>query len=478
MKNIIKNSSSFINGEWVQSQEHLSICNPANLQDHILDIHLATGYDTNSALLAAQEAFDVWGKARIEKRILLLEKFMSNLEAKRNEFSELITLENGKTIEESKGEVDAAISEGNYQLGYLKDNLVEIKGSHKLIYSPLGVALLITPWNFPLSTVIRKMIPALACGNTVVLKPSEYSSLTSILIFEILEKEDFPKGSVNLVIGIGSALADALLKTDLIDIVSFTGSTPTGEIIRKKISHSNVRYQAEMGGANALVIWDDANINEAVNAAIASGYACAGQWCTGISKLIIHENIYDTSIDLLKKSVENIKVGNGFDKSNQMGSLNNRAQLDKMIDYVRRASDQGAEILTGGSQLQNDEQKGFFFQPTILTGLNLEMDISSEEIFGPIINVFKSRTVEQSIEIANFGRYGLSFSVYTENDSIANRFISNVDASLCHVNMPTPYREMSMPFTGWKFSGIGVPESGRFARDAFTKPKVVYRKKD
>ena len=475
MKRVVKNFSSYINGAWVQSEEIHSIYNPANLKEHIQDICLATSSDAKNAVLAARNASEIWSNTETLKRISKLHQIMNDLENQRNEVAEIITLENGKTILEAKGEVDAAISEGNYQLEYLKNNLIEFEGSNKLLYRPLGVALLITPWNFPLSTVIRKMIPALACGNTIVLKPSEYSSLTSLLIFEILDNNELPKGSVNLVLGPGNTLSDALINTDEVDIVSFTGSTATGESIQKKISHSNVRYQAEMGGANALVVWDDANIEMAVSATIASGYACAGQWCTGISKLIIHESVYKNCIDILKKSVENIQVGNGLDQKTAMGPLCNKPQLNKMIDFVNRATDQGAEILTGGSQLFDKSKNGYFFQPTLLSNMSLDMEVSSEEIFGPIINVFKTNDINQAIKYANLGKYGLSFSVYTSSESTADHFISNVNASICHVNMPTPYREVSMPFTGWKLSGKGIPESGRFARDAFTKPKVVYR---
>ena len=475
MKRVVKNFSSYINGAWVQSEEIHSIYNPANLKEHIQDICLATSSDAKNAVLAARNASEIWSNTETLKRISKLHRIMNDLENQRNEVAEIITLENGKTILEARGEVDAAISEGNYQLEYLKNNLIEFEGSNKLLYRPLGVALLITPWNFPLSTVIRKMIPALACGNTIVLKPSEYSSLTSLFIFEILDNNELPKGSVNLVLGPGNTLSDALINTDEVDIVTFTGSTATGESIQKKISHSNVRYQAEMGGANALVVWDDANIEMAVSATIASGYACAGQWCTGISKLIIHESVYKNCIDILKKSVENIQVGNGLDQKTAMGPLCNKPQLNKMIDFVNRAADQGAEILTGGSQLFDKSKNGYFFQPTLLSNMSLDMEVSSEEIFGPIINVFKTNDINQAIKYANLGKYGLSFSVYTSSESTADRFISNVNASICHVNMPTPYREVSMPFTGWKLSGKGIPESGRFARDAFTKPKVVYR---
>ena len=475
MKRVVKNFSSYINGAWVQSEEIHSIYNPANLKEHIQDICLATSSDAKNAVLAARNASEIWSNTETLKRISKLHRIMNDLENQRNEVAKIITLENGKTILEARGEVDAAITEGNYQLEYLKNNLIEFEGSNKLLYRPLGVALLITPWNFPLSTVIRKMIPALACGNTIVLKPSEYSSLTSLFIFEILDNNELPKGSVNLVLGPGNTLSDALINTDEVDIVSFTGSTATGESIQKKISHSNVRYQAEMGGANALVVWDDANIEMAVSATIASGYACAGQWCTGISKLIIHESVYKNCIDILKKSVENIQVGNGLDQKTAMGPLCNKPQLNKMIDFVNRAADQGAEILTGGSQLFDKSKNGYFFQPTLLSNMSLDMEVSSEEIFGPIINVFKTNDINQAIKYANLGKYGLSFSVYTSSESTADRFISNVNASICHVNMPTPYREVSMPFTGWKLSGKGIPESGRFARDAFTKPKVVYR---
>ena len=267
------------------------------------------------------------------------------------------------------------------------------------------------------------------------------------------------------------------MELSIVKIISFTGSTDTGKLIHKHIGSSDVRYQAEMGGANALVIWEDADIEKAVEATITSGMACAGQWCTGISKLVVHNNIYDSAIDSLVKAVNNLNVGDGSIPSVDMGPLNNVSQFKKMKDYIDRAIQQGAEILSGGTEIESVKNKGYFFSPTLLGDVNENMEIASEEIFGPIINIYKTKSIESAIRFSNLGKYGLSFSIFTADKEIAKTFIENIDASLCHVNLPTPYREVSMPFTGWKQSGKGIPESGRFARDVFTKPKVVYSNK-
>jgi len=299
-------------------------------------------------------------------------------------------------------------------------------------------------------------------------------------IFNIIEHSDLLNFNIkecyilDLFSGVGSFGIEAISR-GATKVIFFEKHKPAIELLQKNIGSSGVRYQAEMGGANALVIWEDAEIEEAVDAAIASGMACAGQWCTGISKLVIHENIYDHVIDRLVKSIKNIKVGDGCLASTSMGPLNNSDQFNKIQNYVMRAVKQGAEILIGGNPIKINEDAGYFFSPTLLGNINERMEIASEEIFGPIINIFKTSNIESAVKFSNLGKYGLSFSIYTKNEKIAETFIKNIDASLCHINLPTPYREASMPFTGWKKSGIGIPESGRFARDVFTKPKVVYR---
>ena len=474
---IVNQSSSYINGLWTALDEKVILKNPADSKSQIKDIHFASPQNAKKSILLADNAFKVWKTISINKRIKLLKELMVSIEKNKKSLSDLITLENGKTIKESMGEVDAAILEGNYQIEFLSQNLYEDAENNQLMYEPLGVALLITPWNFPLSTVIRKMIPALACGNSIILKPSEFSSLTSIFLFELIDNLSFPSGVANLILGEGRIIGPSLMDLSILKIISFTGSTETGELIQKNIGSNDVRFQAEMGGANSLVIWEDAEIEKAIEATIASGMACAGQWCTGISKLVIHENIYDNVINLLVRAVKNINVGDGSLMTTDMGPLNNPPQLNKMINYIKRAVEQGAEVLIGGTPINSDKNNGYFFSPTLLANVDDKMEIASEEIFGPIINIFKTNNIESAITFSNLGKYGLSFSVYTADSKIAETFIKNIDASLCHINLPTPYREVAMPFTGWKKSGIGIPESGRFARDVFTKPKVVYSNK-
>ena len=471
---IVYQSSSYINGQWSASDEKITLKNPANLSSNIKEIYFASPQNAKKSILSADVAFANWKSTSIDYRIGLLKELMSSLEKNKKSFSHLITLENGKTIKESMGEVDAAILEGNYQIEFLMHNLYESIENNKLYYEPLGVVLLITPWNFPLSTVIRKMIPALICGNTIVLKPSEFSSLTSIFLFELIDNISLPNGVANLVLGEGSVVGPSLMESSALKIVSFTGSTDTGESIQNEIGSNDIRYQAEMGGSNALVIWDDAEIEKAVEATVASGMACAGQWCTGISKLVIHENIYDNVMRSLVKAVKNINVGDGSFVTTDMGPLNNLPQFNKMKNYIERAVEQGAEVIIGGESIKSDNKDGYFFSPTLLGNVNDKMEIASEEIFGPIINIFKTKDIESAISFSNLGKYGLSFSIYTADNKIAETFIKEIDASLCHVNLPTPYRDVAMPFSGWKQSGKGIPESGRFARDAFTKPKVVY----
>ena len=298
--------------------------------------------------------------------------------------------------------------------------------------------------------------------------------LTSVFLFELIDEMEFPIGVINLVNGIGSEIVTELLQSDCIKAISFTGSDFTGKKIAKLIGGDDIRFQAEMGGSNAVVVLNDANLKIAVPDIISNGFACGGQWCTGTSRVIAEKGIYNKLIENLKQSAGRINTGNGAKENVDMGPLSNERQFIDVSKKIIKAKKQGA-VLELGEGLKTEEN-GYFISPTILSSINNNMDIVHEEVFGPVIMIIKSNDLNDALKIVNNNPFGLSTSIYTENQEKASLFVDAVESGLVHVNLPTAYRKYSIPLMGWKNSGRGLPECGRFMMDLFTKPKAIYRK--
>lgn len=465
----------YIGNAWTSpdNPEIVNKFNPANLSEKICEVEYADPGIAGLAVEKAESALDFWKIMPPGKRAELLRKYITEIRVNENELAEIITRENGKTLKESFNEIDAGLDEAHYQIDFLLNSLIEKTGKFETRYEPLGVVLLITPWNFPVATVLRKMIPALMTGNTVVLKPSELSCMTSVTLFKLFEKFPFPTGVVNLVLG-GGDVGSALTNISKIKAVSVTGSTQTGAIIKKQISKFDTRLQAEMGGKNCVVVLPDADIEKAASDIVSNSFACAGQWCTGTSKVIAHKEIIDELLEHIVSSTKEIKLGNGMNEITKMGPLVSEIQLMKVKSAVQKS--QSAKLVVGGKQPQDEKLlNGYFFEPTIFADVDPDSFLSQEEIFGPVLSVIKSNEIDDMLKTANNSKYGLSFSVYTYDDELAEKFIDKVDAGLCHINLPTAYRDPALPLLGWKNSGYGLPESGRYTLDFFTRTKAVYR---
>ncbi len=470
-------TTSYINGEWhsMPNASTIALYNPGDLNQKIAMVSLADSSVAEKAMMTAQAAWKKWRKIPIERRAKLLEELLHQIILAKETFAEIITKENGKTLNEARAEVTGAVAEGKYQLQFLKSHLEHQEGNAILRYEPLGVVLLITPWNFPLATITRKLIPALIAGNTLVLKASEITPLTACALFQIIDKIGFEAGVANLLIGIGEAVGPTLLQHPALKALSFTGSNPTGEAIVKLIGSRNIKFQAEMGGANAVVILKDADIQAAVEAVISNRFACCGQWCTGTGRVIIEKEIYDEVISLLQEKAAAIQVGYGRNAASNMGPLTSETQFAKIKQQVALAVEQGAKIQYGGNPATVEGYTGYYFEPTILTGIVPEMAIAQEEVFGPVLLVMQAKDIQDALRISNNTELGLSFSIYTSDEAAAHFFMDNVEAGLCHINLPTAHRSYAMPLFGWKKSGRGIPECGRFMLDLFTQPKVIYR---
>lgn len=476
MKEKIK--GNYINGNWIvnNSLEIGTVKNPSDLSEIVGHVQWANETTVKTALEAANIAFQSWRKSEIEERITLANLLIDAIFSKKNELANVITSENGKTIKESISEINAAIEESKFHIGFLKDNLIELDGKTEIKYCPIGVVLTITPWNFPLATIMRKIIPAFVSGNTVIVKPSEYAPLTAIFLFKLIDEIGFPKGVLNFVNGIGKEIGSVLTESKYIKAISFTGSNDVGKDIFNQIAGRDIRFQAEMGGSNAIVVLEDADLELAVSDIISNAYACAGQWCTGTSRVIAQALVYDELINRLKVESAKIKIGNGIDKDVDMGPVSNDKQFYSLKEIINKAIRQGAKVEIGDDIERNFSSNSYFIKPFILSNLTSEMDIFNEEVFGPVIIIHRAKNLKDSIEILNNSYYGLSASIYTNDDNNVTEFIDEVECGLVHINLPTAYREYSKPFLGWKSSGLGIPECGRFMLDLFTKPKVIYKK--
>ncbi|MDZ7765898.1 MAG: aldehyde dehydrogenase family protein [Melioribacteraceae bacterium] len=448
---------SYISGNWVNStnDQAVSMFNPADTNQKICEVEFADAELVFHAIESAKSAFVKWKSIPTKNRVEYLKEFLDLSTQNRQKLAETITLENGKTLNESHAEISSGISEANYQLDYFTDISVETKNLFETRHEPLGPVLLITPWNFPFATVMRKMIPALAAGNSVILKPSELTPMTSVFISDILSKVSLPDGTVNTILGDGR-VGSFLTGSSDIKAISLTGSTITGKHIKKQIAEGSTRFQAEMGGKNCVAVLPDADVEKAAKDIIINAYACCGQWCTGTSRVVVHKDVSRQLIDFAVDLTKLIKLGNGLVDQTNMGPLISQAQLDKVISFVAQA--EKANLSTGGKK--PDDLKllnGYFFEPTIFSGVNSNSKLAQEEIFGPVLSIMIEDSIEDMISTVNNSKYGLSFSVYTQDEIIGEKFINEIEAGLCHINLPTAYRDPSLPLLGWKDSGFGLP---------------------
>jgi alpha-ketoglutaric semialdehyde dehydrogenase len=479
-------AASYVDGAWISGDADLLflVPNPADLDDVAGHALWADAETALAAMDAAERAFPAWKAMPVEERAVFIRRILELLRTHAQELSEIITAEQGKTLTESRQEIEATIRDGIYHLDLFTQSpqaqqrpSAQARGECELRYEPLGVTLLITPWNFPLATIGRKLVPALVLGNTAVVKPSEVTPLTAAFLFRLVQEAALPPGVANLVLGEGRVIGPPLITHGVARAISFTGSTSVGLALCRQTAAQDTRLQLEMGGKNALVILADADLGEAVNAGLKGAFSCAGQWCTGTSRLIVQAPVYEEVVARLARGTARIRVGDGRHPSTTMGPLATARQLDRFESAVARAVSAGARLVAGGRKIDSiDGRRGYFARPTVIGEVTPDMAVSQEEIFGPVLAVLRAADADDALRLTNDTVYGLSFSVYTRNLRSAERFIEEVQAGICHVNLPTFYREAHMPICGWKESGRGIPECDISARDFFTRVKAVYRK--
>jgi aldehyde dehydrogenase (NAD+) len=479
-KRVFKN---FINGEWVESsggKTHLNH-NPASTHEIIGEFPLSTQADVDAAVSAARDAYSTWRLVPAPKRAEILFRVAELLLKRKDELSRDMTREMGKVLAETRGDVQEAIDMTYYMAGegrrlFGQTTPSELPNKFAMsVRQSIGVCGIITPWNFPMAIPSWKLMPALVCGNTVVLKPAEDTPLSSYHLVEIMAEAGVPPGVVNLVSGDGPRAGAALAKHKQVPVISFTGSTSTGRIIAETCAPDFKHYSLEMGGKNIILVMDDANLDLAVDGAIWGGFGTSGQRCTAASRIGVHKSVFHEFVSRLVERAKKLKVGNGLDPSVEMGPVINEQQLQTVMSYVEVGKGEGAKLLLGGHRLdQGDHAQGWFHEPTIFTDCDPKMRIAQEEIFGPVVSVIPIESLEKGIDVANGVPYGLSASIYTRNVNASFAAIRDLYTGIVYVNAPTIGAETHLPFGGTKQTGNGHREAAVAAIDFFTEWKSIY----
>lgn len=475
--------SNYCNGEWVESEsgEVLSVRNPAAKTEVVGQLHSSTAKDAKRAIKAAADAQDMWANTASPERGRVLRKAGSIANARKEELTETLVREEGKTWTEALGEVQRSIDILYYYAEKARDYGGKTKpasSTSRQIHTksePLGVAGLITPWNYPIAIPTWKLAPALATGNTVVVKPASQAPISIKKLVECLDGAGLPPGVVNFVAGSGSAVGGSIVSHDAVDAISLTGSTKTGDIVYQEAAKDQKRVQLEMGGKNPTVVMPSANIDEAVNIVGAGAFGVTGQACTATSRAIIHESVADEFLNGIVEYAESLEIGPGLDDPD-MGPHVSKAELEVTLEYIDVASSEGAVLETGGHVLNRGVyHDGYYVEPTIFSGVESSMRIAQEEVFGPLLSVIEVNDRREALDVANDTSYGLAASIVSQNTNDISAFVDDIEAGIVKINEKTTGLELHTPFGGMKASSNELyREQGDAGMDFFTTTKTIY----
>lgn len=469
---------NLIDGEWVGSDGVENI-NPSNTAEVVGVYARATAEETKQAIAAAKAAFPAWSRSGILERHAILSKASQEILARKAELGELLSREEGKTLPEGIGEVTRAAQIFDFFAGEVLRLAGEVLPSVRpgvgveITREPIGVIGIITPWNFPIAIPTWKIAPALAYGNTVVIKPADLVPGSTWAIVDILVRAGLPKGVLNLVMGKGSIVGQTMLDSKDVNAVSFTGSVGTGKRVAAASIEVGRKFQLEMGGKNPTVVLDDADLKVAVESVAQSAFFSTGQRCTASSRVIVTEGIHDAFVEALAERTRNLRVGDALDKNTEIGPVVDPGQLKQDTDYIEIGKSEGAKLVAGGERVKAGTE-GYFLQPTLFTEATNQMRISREEIFGPVASVIRVKDYEEALATANDTEFGLSAGIVTTSLKYATHFKRNAEAGMVMVNVPTAGVDFHVPFGGRKGSSYGPREQGRYAAEFFTVVKTAY----
>jgi acyl-CoA reductase-like NAD-dependent aldehyde dehydrogenase len=474
---------NYINGEWVASRTGKTFANvnPADTKDVIGYFQDSDARDVDAAVAAAKEAYKKWRLVPAPKRGELVMELGLWLKKNKERLAQDATREMGKILKETRGDVQEGIDcalywggEGRRMFGETTPSELPNKWAMTM-RQPIGVCGLITPWNFPMAIPCWKLMPALLCGNTVVIKPASLTPLSVLNLVKGAEEVGFPKGVVNYVTGGGRGVGTPLCNHKDVSLISFTGSTDVGRTINQACATDFKRVGLEMGGKNAVIVMDDADLDLALDGVLWGAFGTTGQRCTATSRCLVQRGVYDKFVAALAKRAKALKVGNGLDESTEMGPAVDEGQLKTDLDYVAIAKKEGARLVCGGKRLTGPKHKdGFFIEPTIFADVTPKMRLFKEEVFGPVLAVVPFRTFEEAVALQNDCLYGLSGSLYTQDVNKAFAAMRDVHTGLFYVNAPTIGAENHLPFGGVKQTGNGHREGGKEALDLFSEWKAIY----
>jgi len=474
---------NYIAGKWVppETGDYYQSHNPACPPQVIGEFPRSGSADVDAAVASADTARANWDQTQAPQRAAILLRFSQLLVDSKNELARIVTLEQGKALCESMGEVTRAAAEAAFAAG----EAVRLSGqtfpserpgfSCYTVLRPVGVVAAITPWNFPVVSPVRKIAPALACGNTVVLKPASLTPRSAVYLVSLLEKAGLPPGVINLVTGSGEC-GERLISNIRVRGISFTGSTAVGVHIAEKVAARMAKIQLELGGKNPAIVYECDDLDGAAQEIVAAGFLCSGQRCTALSRVIVEESQAHQLRNHLVDHMAKIRVGNGLDPQTTMGPLVSRQQMDRVAGYVRKGLEGRSNLVVGGRQLnENPDSEGYFFAPTLFDQVSANSALAQEEIFGPVLPIIRVRSAEDAFEVANGTRYGLAAALFTGNRHLVDEFVQRVESGMVHVNHGTA-SQAHVPFGGVKDSGQGAFSIGPTVKDAFTNVKTIYMK--
>ncbi|MBI4289072.1 MAG: aldehyde dehydrogenase family protein [Chloroflexi bacterium] len=473
---------NYINGKWSRASSGKTYENIDPANGDVLGLFPLSGpEEVDRAVEAASRSSAKWRKLPAPKRAEILFRAAEIMVQRKEELARRMTMEMGKVLKEARGDVQEGIDMVYYMAGEgrrLFGDTTPSELPNKFAMSmrvPIGVVAAITPWNFPLAIPTWKVMPALVAGNTVVFKPSPFTPESAYHVVKILEEAGLPPGVLNLIYGEGSALGVPLVEDPRVTLISFTGSVKVGNEVAQRASRLGKRYSLEMGGKNAIIVMEDADLDLAVEGIIWSAFGTSGQRCTAASRILIQRSILGRLTERVVGAAERLRLGHGLLPTTDVGPVINQAAVDKILGYLKIGVEEGAKVLTGGYKPTEGEMgKGYFIKPTVFGDVKPHMRIAQEEIFGPVTDLIAFDTLEEAVKINNDTPYGLVTSIFTRDTNKAFRAMEDITTGIVYVNAGTIGAEVHLPFGGTRGTGNGHREAGQAALDVFTEWKTVY----